>query len=163
MTKLPTPIFWILMTRVVWYININIASFMLWKFGILSFVWPWFHVIIPIYLKTAAIWKKNHKICVLLLSKTGQFWAFLKNAWLWEAVVSKPLNHRKLRVISGKIVSLSFIWCLVVACMTTGLVTGLVWKLAPSCKKTFSRRGDVFSMNELTIPNSPCLVSCNWN
>ena len=50
------------------------------------------------------------------------------------------LTHRKLRGISGKIMSISFIWCLVVACVTTGLVTGLPSKLDSSCRKISSQR-----------------------
>ena len=49
-------------------------------------------------------------------------------------------THRKLRGISVKIMSISFIWYLVVHCMTTGLVTGMLWKLASSCTNFSSYR-----------------------
>ena len=35
------------------------ASFFPWKFGLLSFIWLWFHVNIQISLGMAAIWKKS--------------------------------------------------------------------------------------------------------
>ena len=73
------------------------------------FVWEW-----------QLFEKKCQKSWVLLLSKAAAF-------WLWEALVSKPLTHRKLRGISKwkdnvqwTFLSISFIWGLtVVYCVTT--------------------------------------------
>ena len=74
------------------------TSFFPWKFGVLSFIWLWFHVNIQISLGMAGIWKKCPKSWVSPLSKVGQFSAFStfwKNAWLRVAVVSKSLNPQK--------------------------------------------------------------------
>lgn len=88
--------------------------------------------------------RKCPKILVLVQSKTGQFSAFLT---FWKKCLTlrgwsywNYLTHRKLRGISGKMKSISFIWWLVVACVTTGLVTVLLSKLDSSCRKNSSRR-----------------------
>ena len=58
-----------------------------------------------------------------------QFWPSWKNAWLWMAVVPNRLAYSKVWGVSGKIISISFIWYLVVVCVTTSLVTRTSWKV----------------------------------
>ena len=50
------------------------------------------------------------------------------------------MTYRKLRGISVKIMSISFICYPLVPCVTTDQVTGMLWKLAPFCTKISSRR-----------------------
>ena len=72
------------------------ASFFPWKFCVCSFIWLWFHIKILISLGMAAIWKKvSQKLSFKVNVKS--FW---KNALLWVAVVSKPLNPQKNKGVS---------------------------------------------------------------
>ena len=98
--------------------------------NLLSFTWLWFHVYISIYHRLLK--KSDQKVefqSFLKMVTFQQFWPFWKNALLWMAVAPNRLAYSKVCGVSGKIISISFIWYLVVLCVTTSLVTRTSWKV----------------------------------
>ena len=95
--------------------NIHISYYK--KIGILGFIWLWLHVTVPICLRMAAVWKKVSKN---LSFAPGQDWSifsifnFLKKCLTLRGCPNN-LTYKKLRGISRKIMSISFIWGLLVA------------------------------------------------
>ena len=95
-------------------------------------IWSWFHGKIIIGLRMTAFWKKVCQKQVFSACEKGAFFSvsvYFGNmpnfAGLW---CPNHLTHRDSWGIIGKIISIAFIWYLVVLCVTASLVTIASWK-----------------------------------
>ena len=95
-------------------------------------IWSWFHGKIIIGLRMTAFWKKVCQKQVFSACEKGAFFSvsvYFGNmpnfAGLW---CPNHLTHRDSWGIIGKIISIAFIWYLVVLCVTASLVTITSWK-----------------------------------
>ena len=95
-------------------------------------IWSWFHGKNFIGLRMIAFWKKVYPKKVFSACEKGAFFSvsvYFGNmpnfAGLW---CPNRLTHRDSWGIIGKIISIAFIWYLVVLCVTASLVTIASWK-----------------------------------
>ena len=95
-------------------------------------IWSWFHGKNFIGLRMIAFWKNGCQNQVFSASEKGAFFSIsvyfgiMPNfAGLW---CPNHLTHRDSWGIIKKIISVAFIWYLVVLCVTTSLVTIASWK-----------------------------------
>ena len=63
------------------------------------------------------------------ISLSSAFWIFWENSWPWEAMLAKPHNLHHGPISERKVLCISFIWYLLVLCLTLGLVTNGLWKV----------------------------------
>ena len=112
--------------------NIFMCFFRIWKYGIFVAICSWFHPFLSNCLLMRAFWKKVFKNLFLELGrkmwfseKRQKLLYFDKALWPNHLTYSKPLG------ISGKTMSISFIWYPGIWNLSSHWVTVALWKWWP--------------------------------
>ena len=112
--------------------NIFMCFFRIWKSGIFVAICSWFHPFLSNCLRMRAFWKKVFKNLFLELGR--KMWFSEKRQKLLyfdKALWPNHLTYSKLLGISGKTMSISFIWYPGIWNLSSHWVTVALWKWWP--------------------------------